>query len=291
MGGQPQKGETHVGVVTDSVACLPPDVAQETGIHCLPVRITVGGTTYADTDQQLPASLVCTLRNLPHIDTTPWPPEHYARFYCSLSHRHSSILHVAPFSRFTSTMSLAMEGARLASISHPDLDIAIVDSQTTGMAQAFVALAAAHAALSGASLSDCHDAAQDMVARVTSLFTLASLDHLARTGRVSRLAAWAGSRLRVTPVVRLAAGHERPFVLARSRLQAIRRMADEVTATAAGRSVHAAVMQSDPDGEAETILRLLTRSSRLVESHIVTFTPVMRVVSGPGVVGVAFYCD
>ncbi len=283
------QGADTVKIVTDSVACLPPDMVRAHGIHLIPVRISVTGRTYSDTGEELPPGLIDAFRVAP-IDTTPWPPEHYARIYNTIAADHASIVHVVAFSRFTSTMSLAKEGAILAQERHPGLKIEIVDSRATGMAQGFVALTAARAAQTGATIETCCQAAREMADRVASIFALESLDHVARTGRVTRLAAWASSLLRVTPVVKLSQGREQPLFLARSRTRAIRRMVDLITAAPGEESaVHAAVMESDPSGDGDRLVRLLQQDTVLAECHLVQFTPVMRIVGGPGVLGVAYY--
>lgn len=283
------RGSNTVKVVTDSVACIPPDLARAYEIHLIPVRVSVAGRTYSDTVEELPPDLVDRFRVVP-IDTTPWPPEHYARIYSDIASGHAAIIHVVAFSRFTSTMSLAEEGAVLARERHPGLKIEIVDSGATGMAQGFVALAAARAAQAGAPIHVCSQTASELAERVTSLFALESLDHVARTGRVTRLAAWASSLLRVTPVVKLSHGKEQPLFLARSRTRALQRMVDLVTAVPGTEAaVGAAVMESEPSGDGERLVRLLRQNAALAECHLVQFTPVMRIVGGPGVLGVAFY--
>jgi len=84
-----------VAVVTDSVACLPMKVINEYGIHIVPVRITVGGKVYRDTDEDLPLELVHEFQNMPKVDTTPWPPEFYAQAYKEFSHKANNIVHIA----------------------------------------------------------------------------------------------------------------------------------------------------------------------------------------------------
>lgn len=283
---------TRVAIVTDSVACLPDAVARAHGMYRLPVKLSVNGCSYEDTERDLTPALVDAFRGAVTIDTTPWPPEHYSRFYAQLALRHDEILHIVAFSTFTSTMSLAQEGARLASSSRPGLRVEIVDSGTTGMAQGFVALAAARAALSGASLEDCRNAAHAMTGHVQSLFALESLRHVTRTGRATRLAGWASSVLRVTPVVRLVGGREEPVFLARSTSQAIRRMAALVATSGADAApLHAAVMESEPGQDGCMLADLLHERVRCIQCLVTPFTPVMRIVAGPGVVGVAFYRD
>lgn len=279
-----------VAVVTDSVAGLPSELAENHGIRQIPVRITVEGHTYTDTDADLPGSLVDKFRTTPRIDTTPWPPEYYRQVYLQVGQAYRDITHVVAFSQFTSTMALARQGAAMASAECPGLRIEIIDSASTGMAQGFVALAAARAARQGATLEECSRRAREVADNVVSVFALESLDYVARTGRVNRLAAWAGSLLKVAPVVRLAHGKEHPLFLARSRRQALKRIVALVEDAGSAGTLHVAVMESDP-GYGGEMLCMLRECLPLSECLLAPFTPVMRIVGGPGVVGVAFYAD
>ncbi len=280
-----------VAVITDSVAALPAAVANAHGIYQIPVRLTVDGRTYSDTEEDLPGPLVEKFRSTTRIDTTPWPPEHYSQMYQRIGRNQPDMVHVVAFSQFTSTISLAREGALMAREASPAIRVEVVDSATTGMAQGLVALAAARAAQQGASLENCCEVARSVAGRVVSVFALDSLDYVARTGRVNRLAAWASSLLRTTPVVRLALGKEHPLFLARSKQQAAKHIVTVVEEAAnCGGPVHTAVMESDP-GESETLARMLRERVPLAECIMAPFTPVMRIVGGPGVVGIAFYTD
>ena len=104
----------RVVVVTDSVACLPREMASQYGIRVIPVRLTVEGHVYRDVDEELPEELVRRLQRAPSLDTTPWPPEFYARQYMEAASAGTSIIHVVAFSQFTSTISLARAGAAIA---------------------------------------------------------------------------------------------------------------------------------------------------------------------------------
>ena len=67
----------NVVVLTDSVACLPQDVADRFSIKIIPVRISVEGEVYKDSDERLTPEMVHSLQETPRVDTTPWPPEFY----------------------------------------------------------------------------------------------------------------------------------------------------------------------------------------------------------------------
>lgn len=281
-----------VRVVTDSVACLPRHLVSLYGIHVIPVRVTVAEQVYRDVDEELPAAVVHELQRATAIDTTPWPPDVYRREYLEAGRASSNLIHIVAFSQFTSTMSLARAGAAMAHEADPELNVEIFDSATTGMAQGFIALAAARAAAQGGSITAVLAAAETVKARVESAFILDSLQHLARTGRVNRMKAWAGTLLNVKPVVALSQGKERPIALARSRAQGIRRLL-ELARNSPGNAgpLHIAVMESDRVLESEELRQTIDEQLRPAECLVARVSGVTQIVAGPGLLGVAFYRD
>ena len=173
---------SRVAVVTDSVACLPQELVDEHDIHIIPVRLTIEGKVYRDTNEDLPPEVVHEFQKLSQIDTTPWPPEFYFQQYKKLSQKVDSIVHVVCFSQFTATISLARAGARMAQEAIPHLRVEVFDSATATMAQGFVALAAARVAVKGKDIDEVVEAANAVKSKVNSIFAFDTLSHLTRTG-------------------------------------------------------------------------------------------------------------
>ena len=280
-----------VAVVTDSVACLPQKVINEYGIHIIPVRITVGGKLYRDTDEDLPLQLVHEFQSIPKLDTTPWPPEFYAQAYKELSHKANNIVHIVCFSQFTSTISLAKTGAEMAQEAIPQLKVEVLDSATATMAQGFIALAAARAAAGGKDIDGVIEAASTVKSKVNSIFALDTLRYLARTGRINKLAAWASSLLNVKPIVGLSQGKEHPLALARSKSQSIKSLIKLMhESVSSAEPLHVAIMEVERPQEAEELSSIIKEQFQPSELYLVQFSPVMQVVAGSGLLGVAFYC-
>lgn len=280
-----------VAVVTDSVAALPPKLVNEYDIHIIPVRITVGGKVYRDTNEDLPPELIHEFQNIPKLDTTPWPPQFYFQVYKELSQKANNIVHVVCFSQFTSTISLAKVGAEMAQEAIPHLKVELIDSETVTMAQGFIALAAARAAAAGKDMDEVIGAANLVKSKVNLIFALDTLRYLARTGRINKLAAWAGSFLNVKPIVGLSQGKTHPLALARSKSQStkglIKLMHDSMNSA---QPLHVAVMEVERPREAEELSNIISEQFQPAELYQLQFTPVMQIVAGSGLLGVAFYC-
>lgn len=279
-----------IAVATDSVASLPPELVDKYGIHIIPVRLTVEGKVYRDTDEDLPVEAIRRFQKLPQVDTTPWPPEFYFQEYEKLSHKANNIVHIVCFSQFTATISLAKAGAGMAQEAIPHLKVEVFDSATATMAQGFIALAAARVAARGKSMNEVIQAANIVKSKVDSIFTFGTLSYLARTGRINRLASWASSLLSVKPIISLSHGKAHPVGLVRSERKGMERIINRLGEyISGGGPLHVAVMEVERPVEARELADIVKERFQPAELYIIPFTPVMQVVAGPAVVGIAFY--
>jgi DegV family protein with EDD domain len=282
----------HIRIMVDSVACLPEEVVTRYRIGVIPVRIGDNGGSYRDTSESLPPDKVRMLQESQTVDTTPWPPEHYARAYCAAGESANTLLHVAAFSQFTSTISLARAGAAMAQEANPMLRVEVFDSASTGLAQGFIAKAAAAAIHADSDIHEVIHAAELTRSRVRTLFALDSLRYVARTGRVGALTTWTASLLHVVPLVGLVQGKERPLGLVRSRSAAIRRLLEVIEREMTGDSVlHLGVVRSGWREEAEELRRLAAERLDPAECLLVEASPATQVVAGPGMLSVAYYAE
>lgn len=283
---------SKVAVVTDSVACLPQELINQYDIHIIPVRLTIEGKVYQDTDEDLPPEAVHRFQKLSQaFDTTPWPPEFYFQAYKELSEKATNIVHIVCFSQFTSTISLAKTGANMAQEAIPHLKVEVFDSETVTMAQGFIALAAARAAAEGKDIDGVIEAATSVKSKVNSIFALDTLIYLARTGRINKLAGWASSLLNVKPIVGLSQGKAHPLALVRSKSKSTKSLIKIMRANINSEEpLHVAIMEVERPREADELANMVKEQFRLAEFYLPQFTPVMQIVAGRGILGVAFYC-
>jgi DegV family protein with EDD domain len=159
------------------------------------------------------------------------------------------------------------------------------------MAQGFVVLEAARAAEAGAGIDAVVSRADTIASRVTLLAMLETLTYLARSGRVPRVAAWAAGMLKVRPIVRFSAAGIRLTGRARSRPRGIAEMARLVEQSCGARTAHIAVHHADAQDDAEALAARLSANLHTAETYVTEFTQVMGVHTGPGLLGVAFWCE
>jgi len=274
-----------VAVVTDSAANLRPDLAQDLGIVVVPMYVTVGSETFRDGVDLRPAELYERLASDGVVATTSAPsPADFLAAYKRAGHEPVVCVTVA------ASMSGANRQAARAAEEFAGR-VEVVDSRSASMAEGFVALEAARAAADGADLAAVAARARRVAAATRLFATVQTFDYLRRSGRVTRLQAYAATALDIKPVFAFRDGEPSAVARPRTRRRALDRVIEETLGAANGRPLHVAVVHARAAAEAMRVMDALTGAVGLVEMHLVEVTPVVGAHVGPGLVGTAFYCD
>jgi len=279
---------SKIAVVTDSAACIPPELVREYNIHVLPFVLMFGEQVYLDGVDVTTTQFYRMLREAKHLPTTSQPSiGNFQELYASLAREAEGIVSIHIPATLSGTLSMAQAAAQL----FPDVPIRVVDSGTAVTAEGFVVLAAARAAAAGANLEQVVQAAETVIPRVNLYATLDTLDYLARSGRVPGVAALAGSVLDIHPVFNLQRGHVHTMIRMRTKKHAVKYMLERMTEEAQNTPVHAAVFHADAADQAEELRKQVAERFHCVELYVTEFTPVMGAHTGPGVIGLAFYAE
>ena len=191
-------------IVTDSAADLPPAELQTYGIIEAPLYIQFpeGEVNSSDlTPDQFYERLVAMR---PAIPTTAQPSGGmFGEIYKKLLCEDERILSVHISSGLTGTPNAARLGAELADAGNR---VRVWDTLNLSGGQRFQVLAAVLAARAGWTLEQIEARLADLRAHTETIFTLDTLEYLARGGRIGRVQALAGTLLHLKPVI--AVDHE-----------------------------------------------------------------------------------
>jgi len=281
-----------VAIITDSASCLPPTLRERYAIETVPHHYQFGKCSYADNVSLSADEFYALLKASRRLPTTasPGPGTFLEAFRQAHRRGAQEILCIVTGSAFTSTYSVACQGAELAQQELPDARIRVMDSRSAAASLGFVALAAARAADSGGTLDDAVAAAQDLVPRVHMIGMLDTLDYLAKGGRVPRLAAWLSSMIQIKPLIGFYNGRVSQLGAVRTRRRALARLLDLMRPRLKpDKPLHVAVFHAGSLCEAEQLARQVEQEYQPVELYIAEFSQVMSIHSGPGLVGLAFY--
>ena len=277
----------NVAVVTDSIADLPPEVAEGFGITVVPIVVRFGDALYRDGLDISPDEFYERLRGSKALPATSVPaPAAFADVYDKLAEKASEIVTISVTARLSGTYQVALQAVGLMK---KRCRVEVLDSQWAVMAQGFTAIAAAKAARAGAGIDAVLDAARHAMRRVDMRAAFDTLEYLERGGRIGKAQAFLGSLLKVNPIIGLKDGEVYPVGRERSRTKAIDRLYD--FATSFGKVEGLAVEYAADSDEANKLVERLRSEHPQVPIYLSRTSPAIGTHTGPGLIVVTVMGD
>jgi DegV family protein with EDD domain len=283
---------TRISIVTDSIACLSPEIVRQWGIYVVPLNIHFEGKIYRDGVDMTNAEAYRMLEKSPdQFASSPASAGEYLETFRRAAEGASGILCITLSSHLSTIYNMASVAKEQAARELPGLDIEILDSRTAAIGEGLIVLAAARTAAQGKSLLDVLNAATAVRDKVSVIGIMDTIRHIYRTGRVPELTARVGSMLNIKPVFVITDGIVHVSRLVRSRESGINRALDMIRHRAGNNPVHVAVAHADTFEESERLMKIIGREFNCVELWLADFSPVMAYATGTGVLAIAYYTD
>jgi DegV family protein with EDD domain len=282
-----------IGIITDSVACLPPELTEKYQISIIPAgNIFYKGKTYRDMIDLNHVAVYRILESSPQeFSTGSTSPGEFIEIYQSLSKKHNAILYISLSAKFSTLCNVARLARDMVKKDLPDVRIEIMDSRTATAAEGFIAIAAARAAQEGKNLDEVMKIAQEIRRKVDLFYVLETIRYVYRTGRVPRTVATVGSKLNVKPLITVRNGAAVIRGLVRNTDRGIESLVKIARQEINNHSVHMAILHADARAEAEILKEKLSSIFQFEELWISEFSPLMVYATGRGVLGIAFYIE
>jgi DegV family protein with EDD domain len=282
----------RVAIVADSSACLPRELIDAHRIALVPLGLTIDGELFEDgslSNGELFRRLADS-RGGAHTASPP-PGAFLDAFARERDAGATSILCLTLSAGYSGTYGAAVDAANLAQDRLPGLNVRIVDTGGLAMAHGFAVLGGARVSEASGCLDEAVAAARRIGQAGQMLGALDTLRYLVKGGRVPWVVAWAASLLQIKPVLAFEHGSARSIARPRTWEAAREQMLRRLTAEARGDGLHAAVMHVDAPERARELAGDVRTRFHPVELLVSEFTSVMAAHTGPGFVGVAYYCD
>lgn len=278
---------SKVAVVTDSTAYLSKELVTAYGITVVPLVVIWGDEELLDNVDIGPEEFyerLSTAQVMP--STSQVTIQTFADTFKKLHAEGYDILTVVISSALSGTMDSAIQAKKLV----PDANIALVDSQSTSLPLAFMALAAARAAKRGASLQECVQVVEAVRAHTQMFFAVDTLEFLHRGGRIGGASRFLGTALGLKPILYLEDGKVEALEKVRTTKRAHGRLVELINEGVNGKSpinfvgvVHAA--------SEETATQLMNDVEEKFNPHelmLASISPVIGTHTGPGTLGIAY---
>lgn len=280
-----------VAVVTDSIACLTRELAEQHGIEIVPLNFYVDGRLYRDWVDITPSEAYeLFLKDPDSFKSSPPSPDECLQAFRKVSRRADNILCITVSLGLSAAYNVARDAKELILAEQPDLTIEVMDSKTATPAEGMITLAAARAAAENKELPEVISAAGRVREKVNAYVLLDTMRHVYRSGRIPRIASRIGSALNIRPVLSVSEVIHFHSVV-RNRKQGIERIIKMMREKTGDRPVRAAVMHAYAPDEAGKLQERLAAEFNCVELWLGEFSPIMGYACGTGTVGIAFYVE
>ncbi len=274
---------SRVSIVVDSSASLPAYVAAQYGINVIPITIQRGNETYRDGIDLGYEQFYEMLEQQAPLKTSQPSPGEFIQMYRSLAKECESIISI----HVTSKASGTVQAANLARAACDDLDIEVVDSETTSMSLGFLAIVAATAARLGKHKREILQAVEEAKKRIDVFVALPGLSQLRRSGKIGLGQSLIGSLLSVKPILTMRDGMLTVCERVRTYPKARERVADLICEAAGRGSVRLAVVYSKTLDEAQRLAEMLQLRLKVSEVIMAEIGAALAVHGGPGMIGAA----
>jgi len=278
----------NTAIVLDSTADFPEASERFANWRVVPLYVNFSGTSYRDGVDLDAEAFYARLRSAPTPPTTSQPtPADFLRVYEELGHRYERIVSLQLSAKLSGTYA----SAQTAAASLGEL-VTVVDTATVSAGVAMLGFAVQRRLERGTSAAELARLIEAYRRAHRLLFTVETLEYLARGGRIGRAAAFAGTLLNVKPILALDEGEVVPVKRVRGNQQALAEFGLRLTQDSSDLpTLRVGIAHAAAPARAEALERLIRELRPQAELELVTVLgAVVGTHAGPGALGL-FWVD
>ena len=279
----------NTAIVVDSTADFPEAPSRFPNWRVVPLYVRFGDESYRDYVELGPAEFYARLRTAAEMPTTSQPtPQDFLAAYEELAgYERIYSLHIA--SRLSGTFG----SARIAAQELGGDRVRMVDTETASAAIAMLGLAIQRRLEAGTDDEELDELVDRYKQEHGLLFTVDTLEFLARGGRIGRARAMAGQLLNIKPILTIAEGEVVPVKRVRGNRKAMQEFVNDFTgATVDSPDLKVGIAHADAPERAEALRKMVRAERPQAEIEVVTtLGAVVGTHAGPGTVGFFWFFD
>jgi DegV family protein with EDD domain len=278
----------NTAIVLDSTADFPEATERFPNWRIVPLYVRFGDESLRDYVDLKPSEFYARLRTAPELPTTSQPtPGDFLSVYEQLS-GFERILSLHISSRLSGTYESARTGA-----SELGDRVRLIDTESASAAIAMLALALQRRLERGTSDAEIDELVERYKRDAGLLFTVDTLEFLAKGGRIGKARAMAGQLLHIKPILTIREGEVLPVKRVRGNQKAFLEFVREFTsATRNEPGLRVGIAHADASRRAEALTDMARRERPQAQIEILTsLGSVVGTHAGPGTVGFFWFHD
>jgi DegV family protein with EDD domain len=279
----------NTAIVVDSTADFPEAPERFPNWRVVPLYVRFGDESFRDYVELSPEEFYARLRAAPETPSTsqPTPGDFLAVYEDLAGYQRILSIHIA------GRLSGTIESARAAARELGDDRARAIDSESASAAIAMLGLAIQRRLELGTTDEEVDALVERYRREAGLLFTVDTLEYLARGGRIGRARAWAGELLNIKPILSIKDGEVLPVKRVRGNRKAFLEFSSRFEGSTLDRaSLRVGIAHAEAPEKAEALRKLVRDKRPAAKIEIVTtLGPVVGAHAGPGTVGFFWYDD
>jgi DegV family protein with EDD domain len=277
-------------LITDSCCDLSADLLAGRGVTVLDYPVILDGVEQVDAAGR-PVSHALfyeRVRAGAAPSTAAIPIPNYAEAFRAGVSQGRPVMLLGLSSALSGTFERALMARDVVLAEHPGADIRVIESLSASVALGLLVLEAADRIDAGASIDELEAWLDPARVTVNAYFTLETLEHLRRGGRISDMAAVAGAMLDIKPVLRI---DETGALVISEKLRGRRKsmaMLVDILARRVDGGRRILVGHGDSPEDAERLAGMVHERAGAADVIVTEVGPVIGSHVGPGMLAVAF---
>jgi DegV family protein with EDD domain len=277
----------NTALVLDSTADFPDAQIRFPNMRVVPLYVRFGEESFRDYVELDPHGFYQRLRGAAELPTTSQPtPQDFVTVYHALAgYERIYSLHIS------SKLSGTFQSATLAAAEDGGDRIRIVDTESVSIGVGMLAIAIQELLEAGTTDEEIEELVRQHRERGGILFTVDTLEFLAKGGRIGRGKALMGSLLNVKPILAIEDGEVVPLTRARGRAKAFEEFRKRFeAATTDGPGLAVGIAHAEAEEAVEQLRAIVLAARPHAEVKLVTtLGAVVGTHAGPGTVGFAWF--
>ena len=276
-----------VKIITDTTSCLSSEFARKYHIPVIPQVINFGNESFLEGVDMSIADFMLRLKASPELPKTAAPPpELFVKEFERLVPLGEPILCIHPSTEVSGTV----RSAQVAAKDFLYADIRVIDTRLVASPMATLVQLAAEWAADGLDVDTIEARIREMMARGRIYFLVATLEYLAKGGRIGGAAALVGSLLQIKPLLTFRDGKVDVFEKERTHRRALERLQELVITQISPEHGYLSVLQAGVPEQGQALADSLKARLGLTDQvPIYNMPPAIVTHGGPGIMGVGFF--
>ncbi len=214
---------TAFQVFSDSSCDLPLDLVSQLNIKLIPFYVSFDGVNYYKENEEITASeFYKKLSDLSVFSKTSLPPTNdYINAFRPVLESGIDIICICLTEKFSGSYLSAVNAKKVLEKEYKSRKIFVIDSIQATSGQGMVVYEAAKMAIAGIKIEKAAEILEKLKLTAKLYFTIDSLEHLRRGGRLGLVSVFLGSLLNIKPIIMVADGELKPHSKVRGRKKAI----------------------------------------------------------------------